>query len=219
MSYCSNALDYAKFRGGPRTYEFLPDWLGAGISQLQESGGSCDGAGSGRGADDNAGRGIEFDRADRQTHVREHAFAVDGFSDHRWREAGSPSRYGIRIAGDDAGGVERAMGSGLEMHVRRAGGALGHRPGTHGRDSQAATFGDAGDQSPVDALCVPRRANRVSFEAFRCCEVDDADDAAEKAAGLISGIRCGWFSPFRLRLLVKSARWLPWWSSPLLQRV
>ena len=72
--------------------------------------------------------------------------------------------------------------------------------------------------SPALRAEQPQKASRATQED-RLKKLEERADAAEKAAGLISGIRCGWFSPFRLRLLVKSARWLPWWSSPLLQRV
>src|SRR3984957_17145626 len=102
------------------------------------------------------------------------------------------------------------MGNRLQMHVGCAGSAFGRRPGADGTDSQAATFGDAGDQPAANALCVSCRADCVSFEAFRRREVDDTDDAAEKAGGLISGIRRDWFSPFAGRLLVKSAAMAAW---------
>jgi hypothetical protein len=69
-------------------------------------------------------------------------------------------------------------------------GPLGCRPGAHRPDSQPTPFRDAGYQSPVGTLFLPRGPDRISSQAFRQRALDVVVDATTEAVNSRLSARC-----------------------------
>src|SRR6266446_4316807 len=109
-----------KWPYGTSIHDILLERFPRRFSILQEAGRARDGTMPGRRLVRSARCRVEFGRDRCEAHGREHAFAVDGFSDHGWREAGPESRHRIRGRAENTSCADGTVGARMETCFRRA---------------------------------------------------------------------------------------------------
>src|SRR5215472_14448141 len=114
-----------KWRYGAPTLNVVRERLDRAFPLLQEAGRAGHGTVSRRGIVYHVGCRVQFHRHHRETYGREYALAVDGFSDHRWREARPQPRHGIRERSENARCADGTVGARMEIRFRCAGAADG----------------------------------------------------------------------------------------------